>query len=101
MIVAELSITPLETGDTSRVVDLAIDVIRRSGLRYEVGPLGTSVEGERDEVFRVLKAAHEAAVREGTGRVVTEIRIDDRGDSNVTIAREVERYRMYRPRGGA
>lgn len=101
MIIAELSIIPQDCGDTSPIIDLAIDVIRRSGLRYEVGPLGTTIEGDREAVFRVLRQAHEAVVRGGPGRVITEIRIDDRGESNVTIEREVERYRMYRPRGGA
>ncbi|RBY83537.1 thiamine-binding protein [Geodermatophilus sp. TF02-6] len=38
----------------------AIAIIRDSGLRYEVGALGTTPEGDDDQVWATLCAAHEA-----------------------------------------
>lgn len=52
MIIAEIGIIPLETEDTSAAIDVAIAAIQRSGLEYEVGALGTTIEGERDAVFQ-------------------------------------------------
>jgi uncharacterized protein YqgV (UPF0045/DUF77 family) len=37
-------------------------VIRDSGLRYEVGALGTTLEGDVDAVWTTLRAAHEATM---------------------------------------
>ena len=43
-------------------VEAAIAIIEQSGLRYEVGPLGTSVEGEPDEIWPLLRRVHEATL---------------------------------------
>jgi uncharacterized protein YqgV (UPF0045/DUF77 family) len=40
-------------------------VIAASGLRYEVGALGTTLEGEADAVWTTLRAAHEAMLAAG------------------------------------
>ena len=37
--------------DPYRHIDAAIAVVQGSGLKYEVGALGTTVEGEPDEVW--------------------------------------------------
>ena len=46
--------SPAGTDDTRYAhVDAAIAAIRASGLRTEVGPLGTSIEGPPDAVWAV------------------------------------------------
>ena len=50
-------------------------MIEQSGLRYEVGPLGTSFEGPPAEVWRVLRAAHEATLAAGAGSAVTVVKV--------------------------
>jgi uncharacterized protein (TIGR00106 family) len=60
MLLAEFSISPLDKGASlSPWVSGAIDVIDRSGLPYRLGPMGTCVEGEWDEVMAVLKGCFE------------------------------------------
>ena len=60
MLLAEFSLTPLDKGaSVSRWVSGSLDVIDSSGVRYRLGPMGTCVEGEWDEVMAVLKACFE------------------------------------------
>lgn len=55
-IIVDLSIFPLSGGQESLspYVARAIDVIKRSGLSYALGPMGTAIEGEWDEVMGVV-----------------------------------------------
>ncbi|MGY1644356.1 MTH1187 family thiamine-binding protein [Geodermatophilus sp. SYSU D00703] len=39
--------------------------MQASGLRYEVGALGTTLEGDADAVWATLRAAHEAMLAAG------------------------------------
>ncbi|MGE5235338.1 MAG: MTH1187 family thiamine-binding protein [Acidobacteriota bacterium] len=56
MLLAEFSLTPLDKGaSVSAQVARSIDIIDRSGLSYRLGPMGTCVEGEWDQVMGVLK----------------------------------------------
>jgi uncharacterized protein YqgV (UPF0045/DUF77 family) len=57
-------------------VDAAIAVIQHSGLHFEVGPLGTSVEGEPDAIWPLLRAVHEATLAAGADGVVSVIKVE-------------------------
>lgn len=94
MLVAEFSITPVTGDDLTPFIDAAIEIVEKSGLKYEVEALGTTLEGELDQVLDVIKQAHQAVMNLGAGRVLTEIRIDHKA-TGVTIEEEVERYRAY------
>jgi uncharacterized protein (TIGR00106 family) len=60
MLLAEFSLTPLDKGaSVSAWVSLSLDVIDRSGVAYRLGPMGTCVEGEWDDVMGLLKACFE------------------------------------------
>ncbi len=54
-------------------------LIDQSGLDYRVGPMGTVVEGDWDQIMQVAKQCHEAILR-SSDRVITMIHIDDRED---------------------
>src|SRR4051794_26422273 len=61
MLLAELSIWPMDKGaSVSAYVARAIDIIDRSGLPYQLGPLGTCIEGEWPEVMAVVQQCYEA-----------------------------------------
>jgi uncharacterized protein YqgV (UPF0045/DUF77 family) len=57
-------------------VDAAIAVVERSGLHYEVGPLGTSVEGDPDEIWPLLRAVHEACLASGATSLVSVVKLE-------------------------
>jgi uncharacterized protein (TIGR00106 family) len=91
-VVAEISITPMVEGQVKPFIDAALQVIDQSGLKYEVGAAGTTVEGELDQVVDVLKNAHKAAINLGAHRVVTTIHLDQSREG-VTLEQELEGYR--------
>lgn len=78
---AEFEIVPIgtKTAGVSRILASVIKLIDQSGLDYRAGPMGTTVEGEWDEVMRLAKQCHQAILMEAD-RVMTTIRIDDRKD---------------------
>jgi len=78
---AELEIVPIGTKSAS-LSDLLADVatlIAQSGLDYRVGPMGTVVEGDWDQIMALAKRCHHTLLT-STDRVMTTIRIDDRRD---------------------
>jgi uncharacterized protein (TIGR00106 family) len=92
MVVAEFSVTPVVGENPRPYVDAAIEVVGRSGLNYGVDAMSTTLDGELDQVLDVIKRAHRAVMGVGAGRVLTEIRIDDR-EMGVSIEEELEGYR--------
>lgn len=93
MVIAEFSITPLDEEEMRPFVDAAIDEVKKSGLKYEVEAMGTSIEGELDQILDVVKKAHYAAKQKGAKRIITEIRFDDRSEV-VSMEEELEGYRV-------
>ncbi|MHB9036575.1 MAG: MTH1187 family thiamine-binding protein [Armatimonadota bacterium] len=92
MVVAEFSITPLGEAELKPFIDAAVREVEKSGLRYEVDAMATTLEGELDDILNVVKNAHAAVKARGVDRVLLELRIDDRVDG-VTIQEEVADYR--------
>ena len=79
--------------DVYPVVDRAIEAIKASGLRYEVGPLETTIEGDDlDSLLAAAKAAHLAAFEAGAGKEGTIIQIEDAVEGT-TIDQKVAKYR--------
>ncbi len=69
--------SPAGTPDNPyRHIDAAIGVVQDSGLNYEVGALGTTVEGEPDEIWPLLRQAHEACLNAGAEGLVTVIKVE-------------------------
>jgi uncharacterized protein (TIGR00106 family) len=82
---AELSVAPLGTGSTelSTYVAEALKRIKRvKGLKWQLTSMGTIIETDSlDELFEVVKDAHEALFEIGAMRVSTLIKVDDRRDT--------------------
>jgi uncharacterized protein (TIGR00106 family) len=88
---AELSIEPLGKSDhVSAPIARVVDLIAESGLDYQVTAMGTLVEGDSQRVWDLVRRCHELA-REGCGRVITQIRIDERSNGGPALHRSVER----------
>ena len=82
-----VQVVPLHR-DPYPIVDGAIEAIAESGVKYEVGPMETVLEGELDELLEVVKAAHRACFVEGVERVITYVKIAD-SVSGTTIEEKV------------
>jgi len=92
IVTVAVQVLPLDP-DAYRIVDRAIEVISQSGVRFEVGPMETTMEGDLDRLLDVAKAAHRACFDAGAQKVVTIIKIGDSVDGS-TIADKVEKYRQ-------
>lgn len=73
------SVTPIGSGSTSVSAQVAeaVRVVRASGLPNRTDAMFTTIEGEWDEVFAVLKAAT-MAVAAGSERVSVVVKADYR-----------------------
>ncbi len=93
MALAEVSVVPIGTGNTSvsRYVAQAVRVLEREkGISYTVTGMGTIIEGDLDRLFDVIKRMHQSVIDAGALRVYTVIKIDDRRDKPSTAEKKVE-----------
>lgn len=74
------------------VVDRAIEVVAKSNLPYEVGPMETTIEGEPDEIWKVIREAQEACIQAGATRVMTNMKMDYAPEGS-TIEEKIKKYR--------
>lgn len=75
---AEFSIVPLGVGSSigDRLAEV-LKVVDASGLPYKVNPMGTVIEGEWNEVMKLIRRCHSIVMKRGE-RAITTISIDDR-----------------------
>lgn len=74
----EFSIIPIGVG--SSIGDQLAEVLKivdASGLPYKVNPMGTVIEGEWDEIMKLIKKCHKTVMK-SEERALTTISIDDR-----------------------
>jgi|SRR3970282_2202812 len=86
----EFSMSPLDKGESvSKYVARSIDIIDKSGLSYQVGPMGTVLEGEWDEIFAVIKECFET-MRQDCHRVSALIKTDYREGAKGRLTGKIE-----------
>ena len=73
----EFSMFPTEqTQSKSAFVARVLDIVDRSGLAYQLTPMGTIIEGETvEEVLAVINRAYEE-LQQDCGRIYSSIKID-------------------------
>lgn len=74
------------------VVDQVIHYIDSTGVKYEVGPMETTMEGELNDLLEIVKKAQDICVKEGATRVMSMIKIDYKPEG-VTMHEKVHKYR--------
>lgn len=78
MVLLEFSMFPTTQGESkSRYVARILDLIDQSGVRYQLTPMGTILEGEWDEVMGVVTACFET-LKTDCPRISTQLKIDYR-----------------------
>jgi uncharacterized protein (TIGR00106 family) len=90
MVLLEFSMTPLDKGESvSRYVARSLDIVDKSGLPYQLTPMGTIIEGEWDEVMAVVSQCFER-MRADCARVSTQIRVDYRAGPGGRLKAKVD-----------
>lgn len=57
-------------------VEAAIKVIQESGQKYEVNALGSTIEGDPDELWALIRKVHEACLEAGAKSLVSVIKVE-------------------------
>jgi uncharacterized protein (TIGR00106 family) len=78
MVLLEFSMSPFDKGGSlSEYVARSLDLIDKSGLPYQLTPMGTIVEGEWEEVMALVTACFQR-MSQDCDRISTSIKIDYR-----------------------
>ena len=78
--IVEIQVLPTPAGTPGsrwEHVEAALALIQGAGLPYEVGPMGTSIEGEPDELWPLLRRVHEATLDSGADGVISVVKVSE------------------------
>ena len=91
MLLAEFSIWPMDKGESvGAYVARALDIVDKSGLAYKLGPLGTCIEGEWEEVMEVIQKCYEELAKD-SGRISCTVKMDWRKGRAGRLESKVEK----------
>ncbi len=92
MAIAEVSVVPIGTAKTSvsEYVAGAVTILKDSGMKYKLTPMGTVIEGDIKDLLEVIAKMHETPFKKNAERVYTTIKIDDRRDIKAEMDEKVK-----------
>ena len=74
-------------------VDEAIEVVSRSGIKYEVGPFATVLEGSYNEIISVVNAVNEYLYQQNCSEWILNVQLQIRSKGDVTASEKIEKYK--------
>ncbi|KGG12224.1 MULTISPECIES: MTH1187 family thiamine-binding protein [Prochlorococcus] len=87
----DLCLLPLGVGDSlSPYIAACKEIIEEKGLDYELGPNGTAIEGDWEEVFQCVKACHEVVHSLGANRIYSALKVNTRNDRYQSFREKVQ-----------
>ena len=93
MATADITVLPIGREGAS-VGDLLVEVERhlaaQDSVRYELHAMGTSLEGDLDDILRIARERHSIPFESGIPRVYTVLKIDQRTDKDQTLESKVQ-----------
>ena len=73
-------------------VDEAIEVIKNSGVKYEVGPFATVLEGTYDEVMELINEINEYLLSRNCAEWISNIQIQIRSNGDITGDEKTKKF---------
>jgi uncharacterized protein (TIGR00106 family) len=74
-------------------VDEAIAVIQQSGIKHEIGPFATVLEGTYDEVMKVINKVNEYLQQKGCAEWISNVQVQLRSDRDITADEKTEKFK--------
>ena len=74
-------------------VDEAIAFIQQSGIKHEVGPFATVLEGTYDKVMKVIGDVNEFLYQRGCSEWITNLQIQIRSGGDITSDEKTEKFK--------
>lgn len=89
--IVEISFVPIGVGTSlSRYIAKVIKNIEKSGLKYQLTPMGTIIEGEWNEISNLIDYSHNLIFEMGIERIITNIKIDYRLDKKSSMQDKID-----------
>lgn len=86
-----LQVVPVNTQDAYPIIDAAIEAIRGTGVRYEITPFATIMEGPWEQLMEAVEEAREAALKAGAEEVLLNLQIHLKKGKDVRFEDKVAR----------
>ncbi|MFT3824579.1 MAG: thiamine-binding protein [Chitinophagaceae bacterium] len=74
-------------------VDEAIAIIQQSGIKHEVGPFATVLEGDYTSVMKVIHDVNEFLYSRGCAEWISNVQIQIRSAGDITGDEKTEKFR--------
>ncbi len=89
-------VLPKTTTDkkTIKIVDKVITMIKKSGVNYVVGPMETTMEGDLETLFQIVKKAQYLCIKAGAKSVFTNVKIVYNPKGVLTIEQKIKKHRQ-------
>jgi uncharacterized protein (TIGR00106 family) len=99
MAIVAVSISPVGVGPSvGEYVVRALSVLRgQDRVRFEVGPMFTTLEGDLPEIFDLILRMREAVFEAGAVRVGMVLKTDERRDRDATMESKLRRVGALPP----
>lgn len=93
-VIVQVTTVPLGTGSTSLSTYVA-DVEKvlakyKDTIKTQLTPMSSILEGDLDEILKVIREMHETPFLKGAKRVSTRISIDDRRDKKASMESKIK-----------
>jgi len=73
-------------------VDEAIEIIKKSGIKYEVGPFATVVEGTYDNVMGVVNNINDYLLEKNCSEWIANVQIQIRSKGDITSGEKTAKH---------
>ena len=74
-------------------VDEAISIIQQSGIKHEIGPFATVLEGTYAEVMKVINDVNEYLLSKGCDEWIANVQIQLRSNRDITSNEKIEKFK--------
>lgn len=86
----DFSIFPVDKGESvSPYVARVVTIIKGSGLQYKIGPMGTAIEGEWEELMAMVTRCLKE-LKKDCGRIYMSVKVDYREVGSNRIVSKVK-----------
>jgi uncharacterized protein (TIGR00106 family) len=90
MAIVDVSISGSRNGEVKqKALDIVKNNIKSSGFKYIETPMSTVIEGDLDEILKLVRTIQEEIISAGYGRTYSILRIDDRRDKKGTMEQKL------------
>ncbi|MEL7569030.1 MAG: MTH1187 family thiamine-binding protein [Eubacteriaceae bacterium] len=90
MAIVDVSISGSRNGEVKqKALDIVKNNIENSGFKYIETPMSNVIEGDLDEILKLVRKIQEEIIAAGYGRTYSIIKIDDRRDKKGTLEQKL------------